>query len=493
MDEKKNNPRDFDLTTPNLRLPPNAARPPERPSPQFDDSDRDSANTPYPREQRPNPSAPPRSNAFDLTMVNLRMPHTDDDDDEVPPPPRQQQQPAKPQPAIRPASRPTAPVAAAATATPHQRRVPMWAWLLGGGVATIILAAAAVVAYLILTPDPAFTLKVTNAPTGSRVFVDGIDRGGVPQADGTILVKGLKANEQRDIRVAHDGYREWTIAVEGAGGEVKEIRANMSLLVAEPDAEIDYNGRMVLVPVGPFQMGDDSHNPDERPMHTVELPAYYIDKYEVTNEQYQKFCDATNCDPPVNPHWDPRYYETNPRMPVIGISFAEAQGYARWANKRLPTEQEWEKAASWDPKAREKRQWPWGNQSDPERANMFSKHPTEVGQYLDGVSFYGVHDMAGNAREWVDAFYQRYPGSTFSDPNFGKNLRVVRGGDFRAKENYSRTTKRTPVSPELKSKPEDTNTLNSSLIGSSLIGFRCAVLVNDQKLQAFRQQTQKKK
>ncbi|MDQ3652940.1 MAG: formylglycine-generating enzyme family protein [Acidobacteriota bacterium] len=487
MDEKKNNPRDFDLTTPNIRLPQNAARPFERPSPQSDDSDRGSANTPYPKEQRPNPSTSTRSNAFDLTMVNLTMPHTDEDEDEIPPPPpRQPTTTTRPQPVTRPVSRPTAPVAAAGTtALPHQRRVPVWAWLLGGGVATTILGAAVVVGIWLATYDRAFTLKVINAPPGSRVFVDGKDSNGVPQADGTILVKGLEADKQRDIRVARDGYREWTTAVEGEGGEVKEIRANMPLLVVEPDAEIDYTGRMVLVPAGSFQMGDDSHNPDERPMHTVEeQPAYYIDKYEVTNEQYKKFCDATNCDPPVNPYWDPQYYESNPRMPVIGISFAEAQAYARWANKRLPTEQEWEKAASWDPKAREKRQWPWGNQSDPERANMYSEHPTEVGQYLGGVSFYGVHDMAGNAREWVDAFYQRYPGSTFSDPKFGKNLRVVRGGDFNAKENISRTTKRTPVPPELKTKPEDAK--------SSLVGFRCAVLVNDQKLLAFRQQTQKK-
>ena len=117
-------------------------------------------------------------------------------------------------------------------------------------------------------------------------------------------------------------------------------------------------------------------------------------------------------------------------MPVVGVNFADASAYAAWAGKRLPTEQEWEKAASWGPNATKKRSWPWGDDNDASRATLNTDHPANAGLKPDGASAYGVQDLAGNVMEWVDAFYQPYPNSTASDPNFGTNNRVVRGGNF---------------------------------------------------------------
>ena len=114
---------------------------------------------------------------------------------------------------------------------------------------------------------------------------------------------------------------------------------------------------MVYIPAGEFIMGNNGGFPeDETPQHTVYLDAYYIDKDEVTNKQYQKFVRATGHRPPL--HWiDGNYPTGQGDYPVVGVSFQDAQAYATWAGKRLPTEAEWEKAA----RGTDGRIWPWGN------------------------------------------------------------------------------------------------------------------------------------
>lgn len=175
-------------------------------------------------------------------------------------------------------------------------------------------------------------------------------------------MQGLRAREPRQVRIVQDGYAEWKTTVTGEGGEVKEVTAELTRIATKPvlPPEIDYNSQMVLIPAGAFTMGSNRSNPDEAPEHTLDLPAYYIDKYEVTNEQYGKFCNATAHPQPVNPWWDLQYFENNPQSPVIGVSYADAEAYTAWAGKRPPTEAEWEKAASWNPTTNSKRQFPWG-------------------------------------------------------------------------------------------------------------------------------------
>jgi formylglycine-generating enzyme required for sulfatase activity len=525
----------MDLTTPNVHL---SNRPPRRPgerpatpppsSPGGGDLDRTTVNnTPAPREnKRPLKNFYSSGDDLDLTSINFAVPdETEEDVYRQPPPPPLRAQPAAPPP---PQSSPSLapeqtsvypPAKGNARQTPQpsaqqlwqqkfpaqpqtqpppppqpkpvrpKRRVPAWAWLVGGGVVAVLCAAIAVAAYFFLHLNAVFTLRVLNAPAGSKVFVDGV-QSGVSQSDGTILAQGLRANEAREVRVTREGYSDWATTVRGASGEVKEVLVRMTPLVAAKSsplpAEIDYNGKMLLIPEGPFRMGDNAHNPDERPEHEVTLPDYYLDKYEVTNEQYRKFCDETGHAAPVNPFWDLQYHERNPQQPVIGVSYADAEAYAAWAGKRLPTEEEWEKAASWDAKTNRKLLWPWGDTPEVSRANIGTKHPQTVGYFVNGASPYGVMDMAGNAREWVAAFYQPYEGNTATEVEFSGTQRVVRGGDFRATIDNSRTTKRLGVDPEYRTGPEDADDLKSSLVG-----FRTAVSADDARLKQFLQQSRK--
>ncbi|HYE65274.1 MAG TPA: SUMF1/EgtB/PvdO family nonheme iron enzyme [Pyrinomonadaceae bacterium] len=369
--------------------------------------------------------------------------------------------PQEPRPPQRPAS---------------QRRIPVWVWLAGGGVLLALIAVAVLLFYFLLS-DPGFTMVVRGAPPGSDVHVDNISRG-VTSADGSIRVSGLKSGK-RLVRVSHDGYADFNTSVSGKDGDVRTVVAQLTPTEAPKTSslpnEVDYNGPMVLIPAGEFIMGDDTHNPDEKPAHSATLPDFYIDKFEVTNEQYKKFCDERGRSYPSNPWWDEKYFEKSPKSPVVGVSFDEAKAYAEWAGKRLPTEAEWEKAASWGPGAQKKRQWPWGDAPAQGRANINSKRTVNVGKYANGASAYGVHDMAGNVAEWVDSFYQAYEGNQTSNPNFGTQNRVVRGGTYRSDLNDARTTRRFYHSPELNESEKNNRAF--------LIGFRCAISADDQRLQ----------
>jgi formylglycine-generating enzyme required for sulfatase activity len=350
-------------------------------------------------------------------------------------------------------------------------------WLILGIVGVLlILAAAGTVAFFLLG-SPGFTMVVVGAPPGSDVFVDNVRRG-VTSSDGTIRVPDLKGGK-RLVRVSHAGYEDFNTTVSAKDGETKRVPVTLSQTTAEikpgglPN-EIDLNGPMVLVNAGEFIMGDDNHNPDEKPAHKVTLPDFYIDKFEVTNAQYKKFCDAVHRPYPSNPWWDGKYF-SNPNMPVVGVAWSDAAAYAKWAGKRLPNEEEWEKAASWGADAQKKRQWPWSDSPEDGRATVGANHPTAAGKMQNGASAYGAQDMSGNVLEWVDAFYQPYQGSNASDPHFGSTNRVVRGGHFKSDIDDARTSRRFYAPPEF--------TAAEKKERSWLIGFRCAVSADDPKLR----------
>ncbi len=381
-----------------------------------------------------------------------------------PPPP--QEPPQAPPPGSRPPS--------------ARRGIPLWVWLVMGGGGALMLLVIGIVLFFFLLNSPGFTLVVIGAPPGSTVYVDNV-RHGTTSADGSIKVQELKAGK-RVVRVSHDGCEDFNATVSGKDGVPTRLTAQLScgpVPVPTPTAsqnEIDYNGPMVLVGAGEFIMGDDNHNADEKPAHKVTLPDFYIDKFEVTNEQYKKFCDEMYRPIPTNPWWDPQYFKSHPKSPVVGVSWADAAAYAKWAGKRLPKEEEWEKAASWGPNAQAKRQWPWGDTPDQGRANLDSTgHTKDVGQYPNGASAYGAQDMAGNVAEWVDAFYQPYEGNQASNPDFGTKNRVVRGGSYRSKLDDARTPRRLYHPPELDE--------NEKKNRAYLIGFRCVVSADDAKLQ----------
>jgi formylglycine-generating enzyme required for sulfatase activity len=201
----------------------------------------------------------------------------------------------------------------------------------------------------------------------------------------------------------------------------------------------------ILIPAGSFQMGCDSSNSaescngDERPLHTVTLDGYYIDKYEVTNARYKACVDAGGCTAPrSNSHSRSPYYGTSTYAdyPVVTVNWHQASTFCAWVGKRLPTEAEWEKAARGSSGTRK---YPWGNEApDCGRSNYNSScvggDTSRVGAYPSGASPYGVMDMAGNVWEWVNdwygaSYYSTSPSVNPQGPATGTK-RVLRGGSW---------------------------------------------------------------
>jgi formylglycine-generating enzyme required for sulfatase activity len=166
---------------------------------------------------------------------------------------------------------------------------------------------------------------------------------------------------------------------------------------------------MALIPAGPFLMGNNNdfydNDNDEKPQHVVDLPSFFIDIYPVTNQDYKAFVDATGHQHPQ--HWSeadeiPEGYE---KHPVVGVNYFDATAYAAWKGRRLPSEQEWEKASRGTKGIR----WPWGNVFDESKANVGQRKTSPVGAYPKGRNAYGLYDMAGNVWEWTSTWYAPYP------------------------------------------------------------------------------------
>ncbi len=200
--------------------------------------------------------------------------------------------------------------------------------------------------------------------------------------------------------------------------------------------------RVIRVSAGEFLMGSDTVRADERPQRLIYLDAYEIDRYEVTNAQYQRFVQASGTLPP-------RYWlaETFPPgqsdFPIVGVSWENADAYCAWLNQRLPTEAEWEKAC----RGVDGRLYPWGNEWEPSRANvdervrplrsinqevypwddawaLLSAQPSSavprlapIGSYPESISPYGMMDAVGNASEWVADWYNWTGYSDLPDRN----------------------------------------------------------------------------
>jgi len=227
---------------------------------------------------------------------------------------------------------------------------------------------------------------------------------------------------------------------------------------------------MVLVPAGPYQMGA-TYQSYAQPIHTVNVPAFYIDVYEVTNAQYKAFCDATSRAYPPDPGFSgmPNYF-TNPtyaNFPVVAVTWYDAKDYATWAGKRLPTEAEWERAAKGNA---DNRLYPWGDTWVGANANIWDNpadgytYTSPVGNYPNGISPAGCYDMAGNVWEWCEddwhGDYNGAPtdGSAWIDTPRG-STRVKRGGSWNYYGTRARCANRSASYPTYR---------------LSSIGFRCA-------------------
>jgi formylglycine-generating enzyme required for sulfatase activity len=231
---------------------------------------------------------------------------------------------------------------------------------------------------------------------------------------------------------------------------------------------------MVFIPGGEFLMGSSAeeiakvkkkfgnrsqyanyHFSDETPKKKVYLPPFYIDRHEVTNDEYAKFLKATGY--PAPPYWQGgRYPAGKGNYPVIYVSRQDAMAYAKWTGKRLPTESEWEKAA----RGTDGRVFPWGNKFDPFRAATAESDLQYIEDALCNIntanrveraegdlSPYGVHDMAGNVREW-----------TATTVRGARHMAIIKGGSWVDLSINARAAYREAVSGEAK---------------SHIIGFRC--------------------
>lgn len=203
---------------------------------------------------------------------------------------------------------------------------------------------------------------------------------------------------------------------------------------------------MILIPAGPFIWGADGRAPDETPKRVQDLPAYYIDKYEVTNAKFKE----------VFPEYTfPKGRELHP---ASGITWTQAMKYAQVVGKRLPTEAEWEKAA----RGTEGLEYPWGEAFFATHCNSAEakvEHTLRVGERLEGGSTFGLMDTAGNVAEWTFDWYEPYPGNRDVTKDYGQIYRVLRGGSYKSEKFDVRCARRHFDKMDI-SKPE--------------YGFRCA-------------------
>jgi gamma-glutamyl hercynylcysteine S-oxide synthase len=253
-----------------------------------------------------------------------------------------------------------------------------------------------------------------------------------------------------------------------------QLRAGAPALTAPPPApapaDVAALPAEVLVPGGPFTMGTSTEPwalDNERPAHQVHVPAFYLDTAPVTNEAYADFIAGGGYD---DPRWwtadgwahrqraglfAPLFWQraggqwlrtsfgvTAPVVadePVMHVSWYEADAYARWAGRRLPTEAEWEKAARVHPASGESRRYPWGNADPtPEVANLGQRHlrPAPAGSYPAGAAPCGARQLIGDVWEWTSSDFAPYPGfeawpyKEYSLVFFGPEYKVLRGGSF---------------------------------------------------------------
>lgn len=249
---------------------------------------------------------------------------------------------------------------------------------------------------------------------------------------------------------------------------------------------------LVYVPAGEFLMGTEIGLTDEQPIHKVYLDAYWIDQTEITNSMYSKCVEAGSCDQPSSlVFFSDSAFASHP---VEYVSWQDAVNYCTWAGRRLPTEAEWEMAASWDPYTNQQRVYPWGNEYDCRKGNFDDETELDdslmqvgdvscdgfvrsapVGSFPEGVSVYGALDLGGNVWEWVhDAFIEVDPFNAsiqnyYSisplenpqgvDPSLTE-YRSIRGGSYNFTFGYGRSAYRLWFG------------LDDSYEG---VGFRCAL------------------
>lgn len=231
------------------------------------------------------------------------------------------------------------------------------------------------------------------------------------------------------IRAAGEDIERHRVHEEG--NQYKKSYSVMEMEALVDIAVWDELSEMIKVPAGEFLMGTNRVRADEqdKPEHKVVLPEFFIDKYLVTNIAYSRFVAEVNYRPPLD--WDDGHPpQEKLTHPVTMVSWYDAKEYCEWSNKRLPTEQEWEKAA----RGKKGLRWPWGNAMERDNLNTYYNvgSTTEVWKYHLGVSPYGVFDMAGNVSQWVADDFKPYKGSRASPVMFNAKKIVAESAQDRS-------------------------------------------------------------
>lgn len=221
--------------------------------------------------------------------------------------------------------------------------------------------------------------------------------------------------------------------------------------LSSESSKIPIHHEMIKIPAGEFEMGSNAINAldNESPVHEVYLDTYYIDRYPVTCQQYRVFIEAGGY---KNPRWwsqegwkwlqveqvnKPLYWHDDLAWnhdPVCGVSWYEAEAYSNFIGKRLPTEAQWEKAASWDAKANCRRIYPWGDEQPTITKHASTTIPVDT--YPERQSAYGLYDALGNVWEWTNSWFdgyegfQYYPYMGYSQVYFDNQHRVLKGGSW---------------------------------------------------------------
>lgn len=312
---------------------------------------------------------------------------------------------------------------------------------------------------------------------------------------GVAHVVKLGANRMADMRSrASYDLKEEDLHIRAAGEDIARHQEHRSasltgvqtygieevngLLNAEQWSDLN---SQIKIPAGAFLMGTDQERADmqNKPQHAVNLPAYSIDKYLVSNAQYAQFVAKTKHRPPLD--WkNSRIPDGKMLHPVTMVSWYDAKAFCEWAGRRLPTEEEWEKAA----RGTDARRWPWGDKMDVTRLNTYYNVGSTniVKQYANGVSPYGVYDMAGNVSQWTASDFKPYQGSSASAEIFKPKVAVsgspadnaMKIADFVSVDaNY-----KVRRGGSWKSDPFSTSTFHRDFslphYASDFFGFRCA-------------------
>ena len=339
-------------------------------------------------------------------------------------------------------------------------------------------------------PDIAATEQAAGEQKGSGTSVENL-----PKGEGNPNDKGPKEGDEKEKPRTNPGDPEdWEEQNHPFQGYPPESAPDKEIMIKFAKARAEHpQDDMVAIAEGDFSMGDDAISMSS-PSRRVFVKAFKVMRYEVTNALYQKFVkDTGHRQPELLDDWAVQYSwreQTYPKgtgdLPVTLVSQKDAQAYCKWADMRLPTEIEWEKAA----RGTRGNRFPWGNEWDGRKAHtverfsgalkndqdwsdFVEKHEKEegtgsmfrafpVGSYPEDRSEYGVHDLHGNVSEWVDGTFDSYEGGKKeASLLFGKDtVAIVRGNSFANRDYAASSAVRYPF-------------MREHFDGS--IGFRCAI------------------